>query len=85
MGPVKTTIQRILQLEQLLGITIFHKIGTLTMDNGVTIRISRHYLDNHWIVPYNMYLLTIFDCHINVEICCAIKTVKYLYKYLQGP
>ncbi|GAA0167934.1 hypothetical protein LIER_22768 [Lithospermum erythrorhizon] len=23
-----------------------------------------------------------FDCHINVEVCCDIKAVKYLYKYI---
>lgn len=62
--------------------TISYSIDT---NNGVTVRTNRQDLDNHWIVPYNMYLLTIFDCHINVEIYCAIKTVKYLYKYLQGP
>ena len=27
-----------------------------------------------------------FDCHINVEICTSIKSVKYLYKYsYKGP
>ncbi|GAA0175626.1 hypothetical protein LIER_41949 [Lithospermum erythrorhizon] len=24
----------------------------------------------------------LFDCHINVEICCEIRAVKYLYKYV---
>ncbi|KAG7956985.1 hypothetical protein I3843_11G152200 [Carya illinoinensis] len=32
--------------------------------------------------PYNPYLLAMFDCHINIEICSTIKTVKYLYKYV---
>ncbi|KAL6225029.1 hypothetical protein ACLB2K_003881 [Fragaria x ananassa] len=43
-------------------------------------------LDNSWVIPYNPWLLTKYDCHINVEICCSIKSVKYLYKYVyKGP
>ena len=33
-------------------------------------------------VPYNPRLLKEFDCHMNVEICCDIRAVKYLYKYV---
>ncbi|KAL6592973.1 hypothetical protein ACP70R_049269 [Stipagrostis hirtigluma subsp. patula] len=39
-------------------------------------------LDNRWVVPYNPYLLRMFDCHINVEACGSIKAVKYLFKYI---
>uniref|UniRef100_K3Y1E1 ATP-dependent DNA helicase n=1 Tax=Setaria italica TaxID=4555 RepID=K3Y1E1_SETIT len=39
-------------------------------------------LDNRWVVPYNPYLLQMFNCHINVEVCSSIKAVKYLYKYI---
>ncbi|XP_024368015.2 uncharacterized protein [Physcomitrium patens] len=39
-------------------------------------------LDNRWVVPYNPYLIGRFNCHINVEICSSVKTVKYLYKYI---
>ncbi|XP_020147860.1 uncharacterized protein [Aegilops tauschii subsp. strangulata] len=39
-------------------------------------------LDNRWVVPYNPYLLRMFNCHINVEVCSSIKVVKYLYKYI---
>nr|PNR35899.1 hypothetical protein PHYPA_021749 [Physcomitrium patens] len=43
-------------------------------------------LDNRWVVPYNPYLIGQFNCHINVEICSFVKTVKYLYKYIfKGP
>ena len=43
-------------------------------------------VDNSWVIPYNPWLLTKYDCHINVEICCSIKSVKYLYKYVyKGP
>ncbi|XP_042976278.1 uncharacterized protein LOC122307448 [Carya illinoinensis] len=51
-------------------------------NNGRTARIRGHDLDNRWVVPYNPYLLAMFDCHINVEICSTIKAVKYLYKYI---
>jgi hypothetical protein len=33
-------------------------------------------------VPYNPYLLRLFNCHINVEACGSIKSVKYLFKYI---
>jgi hypothetical protein len=35
-----------------------------------------------WIVPYNPYLSTKYDCHLNVEVCSTIRAVKYLYKYV---
>ncbi|XP_027174556.1 uncharacterized protein LOC113774189 [Coffea eugenioides] len=51
-------------------------------DDGKSIRVRRFTLDNRWVVPYNPYLLALFDCHINVEICSTLKLVKYLYKYV---
>ncbi|KAF5480113.1 hypothetical protein F2P56_000882, partial [Juglans regia] len=51
-------------------------------DNGITVKVRGHNLDNRWVVPYNPYLLATFDCHINVEICSTITAVKYLYKYI---
>ncbi|KAG6641259.1 hypothetical protein CIPAW_09G061200 [Carya illinoinensis] len=51
-------------------------------DNGITVKLRGHNLDNRWVIPYNPYLLATFDCHINVEICSTIKAVKYLYKYV---
>lgn len=47
-----------------------------------TFKIGKHLLNNQWVVPYNKYLSTKFDCHLNVEICTTIKAVKYLYKYV---
>jgi len=51
--------------------------GRFIKKRGVSINI-----DNRWIVPYNPYLSQKYDCHINVEICSSIKSVKYLYKYI---
>ncbi|KAI5385907.1 hypothetical protein KIW84_072492 [Lathyrus oleraceus] len=39
-------------------------------------------VDNRWVVPYNPWLLLKYDCHINVDICSNIKSIKYLYKYV---
>ena len=33
-------------------------------------------------MPYNPYLLCLFNYHINVEACGSIKAVKYLFKYI---
>ncbi|KAL3810378.1 hypothetical protein ACJIZ3_000028 [Penstemon smallii] len=52
--------------------------------------IYQHRDDGRYIaldlVPYNSWLLLKYDCHINVEICSSIKSIKYLYKYVyKGP
>lgn len=38
------------------------------------------FLDNRNVVPYNAWLTTKYDAHINVEICSSIRVVKYLFK-----
>jgi hypothetical protein len=44
--------------------------------------VRKHEMDNRWAVPYKLYLLQYFNCHINVEACGSIKVVKYLFKYI---
>ena len=39
-------------------------------------------MDNRWVVPHNIGLVTKYNAHINVEICSSILAIKYLYKYL---
>lgn len=39
-------------------------------------------IDNSMIVPYNPHLLKCFDCHINVEYCASVMSIKYIYKYI---
>ncbi|RCV25517.1 hypothetical protein SETIT_5G173100v2 [Setaria italica] len=51
-------------------------------DDGRKEIIRGHILDNQWVIPYNPCLLRTFNCHINVEACSSIKSVKYLFKYI---
>ena len=46
-----------------------------TIRGGVNVPVN-----NTWVVPYNPYLLLRYNAHINVEIVCAVSSVKYLYK-----
>jgi hypothetical protein len=39
-------------------------------------------INNSMVVPHNVWLLKKYNCHINVEICTSISSVKYLYKYV---
>lgn len=51
-------------------------------DNGIEVNVRNSVLDNRWVVPYNPKLLMMFNCHINVEVCSSIKSVKYVFKYV---
>ena len=51
-------------------------------DNGVTVNVRGSVLDNRWVVPYCPYFLRKYRCHINVESCHSIGSVKYIYKYV---
>lgn len=51
-------------------------------NNGVTAQKGVHQVDNRDIVPYSPFLSLKYDAHINVEICCSIRSVKYLFKYI---
>ncbi|XP_071685017.1 uncharacterized protein [Lolium perenne] len=50
--------------------------------DGCQVKVRGAELDNRWVVPYNPGLLMRYNCHINVEACSSIKTVKYLFKYI---
>jgi hypothetical protein len=55
-------------------------------DDGQVVEARNAKLDNRLVIPFNPYLLMLYNCHINVEICSSIKAVKYLYKYIyKGP
>ena len=51
-------------------------------DDGRSVAKQNALLDNRWVVPYNRFLLLKYNCHINVEDCFSIRTVKYLNKYI---
>ncbi len=51
-------------------------------NTGRTILVHGVELDNCWVVPHNVYLLTKYDAHINIEVCNNIHAVKYLFKYV---
>ncbi|XP_024984010.1 uncharacterized protein LOC112519921 [Cynara cardunculus var. scolymus] len=51
-------------------------------NNGIKVNIRDNILDNRWVVQYNPKLLMIFNCHINVEVCSSIMSMKYVFKYV---
>ena len=32
--------------------------------------------DNRWVVPYSPVLLRTFNCHVNVDYCSSVKSIK---------
>nr|GEV57667.1 hypothetical protein [Tanacetum cinerariifolium] len=51
-------------------------------DNGIEVNVQKNVLENRWVVPYNPTLSMMFNCHIKVEVCSSIKSVKYAFKYI---
>jgi hypothetical protein len=51
-------------------------------DTGCRLLVHGVELDNHWVVPHNVYLWTKYDAHINVEVYNNIRVVKYPFKYI---
>ncbi|KAI7963108.1 hypothetical protein MJO28_001202, partial [Puccinia striiformis f. sp. tritici] len=51
------------------------------LDGGQFIKNSHTFTNQH-VVPYNKFLTSKYDCHINVEIPIGIAVVKYLFEYI---
>ena len=55
-------------------------------DNGGFRCKTKHsgddYVDNRYAIPTNLGLLLKYRCHINVEYCATIQSIKYVYKYI---
>ncbi|XP_052901350.1 uncharacterized protein LOC128307508 [Anopheles moucheti] len=51
-------------------------------NDGRTVIVKGVPLNNCYVVPYNPWLCHKYDCHINVEVCSSVASVKYLYKYV---
>lgn len=55
-------------------------------DNGRSIQKGQNTFTNKDVVPHSKQLIVEFDCHINLEVCASIKSVKYIHKYIyKGP
>jgi hypothetical protein len=52
---------------------------TITVGHG---RNRAEGVDNRYIVPFNPFLSTKFNCHINLEVTQGTHTVKYIFKYV---
>ncbi|KAL7319927.1 hypothetical protein PS15m_012297 [Mucor circinelloides] len=46
------------------------------------VKFGDYNADNRWVIPHNLYLVTKYDAHINVEICAGVQAIKYLHKYI---
>lgn len=51
-------------------------------DNGRTIQKNNTIFTNKDVIPHPPELLVEFNCHINLEVCASIKSVKYIHKYI---
>ena len=51
-------------------------------DGGQEVMHRGRVITNQWVVPYSPFLSLKYACHINVELCCSVKSVKYLFKYV---
>lgn len=51
-------------------------------DNGLVLTMNGKQLDHKDVIPYNPYLIKIFNGHINVEVCARLRCVKYIHKYI---
>ncbi|XP_070009184.1 uncharacterized protein [Nicotiana sylvestris] len=54
-------------------------------NDGKTVNVRGMRMNTQWVVPYNPYLLTRYNCHINVESCSGVKAIKILLNVIANP
>ena len=72
-------------LAKLLANSAYPEYWRCNLPNRVVEKKGRFgtvYLKNRYVVSYNPYLKQKFNCHINVESCYNIKSIKYIYNYV---
>ncbi len=65
------------------GFAIYKRLSP--EDGGFTCKCKwdpNFVVDNRYAVPTNLDLLLKYECHINVEYCATISSIKYVYKYI---
>ena len=75
------------QQETQVGTDSYPKYRRRSPDNGgnSTVKVLNRQqvsIDNRWVVPFNPWLIMQLKCHVNVEICSSIKSIKYVLKYV---
>ena len=55
-------------------------------EGGQEVMRGDRLITNQWVVPYCPYLSLKYAAHVNVEVCCSVQSVKYLFRYIyKGP
>lgn len=66
------------------GYPIYHRQAPSS--GGITATIKRKncsfQIDNSWMVPYSLFLIKMFNMHINMKSCLSVKSIKYICKYI---
>jgi hypothetical protein len=52
------------------------------LDDRTGILLLRRRASDQFVVPYNPWILMMFNAHCNVQVCCSKACIGYLYKYV---
>ena len=51
-------------------------------NNGRSVIVRGHELDNRYVTPYNPAMMKKFQCHINVKYCGSLSSMKNVFYYV---